>query len=168
MSRRSRLTAKDVVGMLFNAPNTALGLGYGYLGHGIGKLLYDPKTARQKGSPFEGPPRIEKRRGRPEFVNNPFGGVGAITFGEATIYSRDPYEPNGSWQDHRRLTGQSVEDHEDQHVIQGRHLGLAYLPSNLIGGLTALALDRNWHGERNWNERGPRMNPPRPWPPRRS
>jgi len=106
-----------------------------------------------------------------QFLNNPFGGVGAITIGNTTTYYDDPYSPAGRqhWAATERGEGHTVWEHERQHTIQGQQLGPLYLPSNLLGGLTALALDRDrkgrpdWHGPHNWNERGPQLNPARPW-----
>ena len=100
-----------------------------------------------------------------QFLNNPFGGVGAITIGNTTTYYDDPYSPDGRqhWAATERGEGHPVWEHERQHTIQGQQLGPLYLPSNLLGGLMALARDRDWHGPHNWNERGPQLHPARPW-----
>lgn len=91
-----------------------------------------------------------------EFLDNPVGGVSAITFGNATIYNDDPYTQHD--ENDRR--------HEEAHTRQAQQLGPFYLPSNVIGGLLGLARDRDWHGRSNWNKRGPQETPPRPWPAR--
>lgn len=154
---------RDIVGQLFNAPNTSIGLAYGSVGQAVGQ------TARAF-NPGMPEPRIVKRGGRTIFLNNPLASAGAITIGETTVYGDDPYSPKGreTWRPTEEREGHPVWEHERQHVLQGRQLGPAYLPSNLAGGLTALVHYRNrpddhWHGPRNWNERGPSMNPPRPW-----
>lgn len=111
-------------------------------------------------------PRMVTRGGRTEFLNNPFAAAGAITMGEVTTYGDDPYSAEGrkNWLGTEQREGHPVWEHERQHVLQGRRLGPAYLPSNALGGVTALMFDRDWHGLRNWNERGPQMNPAKPWP----
>jgi hypothetical protein len=115
-------------------------------------------------------PRIRRGRNSIDFTNNPFGGVGAITLGNTTTYSGDPYDPRDqAWADYYRRTKQDIRGHELQHTIQGEQLGPAYLLSHLISGLLGLAVDRDergapdWHGRHNWNERGPGQIPPRPW-----
>lgn len=142
----------SILGKIWNAPNTALGLLYGGLGYVAGKAMGTD-------------PHISIGGNAIEFTNNPFGGVGAITLGNTTTYS-----PGLSPNDVDPETGVPVWEHEKQHTYQGEVLGPLYLPSNLIGGLSALLFDRdkhgdrNWHGEHNWNETGPQMNPPKPWP----
>jgi hypothetical protein len=147
---RERSRARDLIGKLWSAPNTAIGLAYGGIGYGLGKLMGKH-------------PRIQAGRNAVEFVNNPLGGMGAITLGNTTTYSGDPYDPQDPW-----LEGNhTIPQHEEQHTYQGELLGPLYLPSNLAGGLTGLIRDGNWHGPSNWNESGPAMDPPRPWPRRR-
>lgn len=149
----------EVVGQLFNAPNTAAGLAYGSVGHTLGVMAHavDRRVPQ---------PRISTRGGRTEFFNNPLAYQGAITLGEVTAYGDDPYSPAGrrTWRNKEVSEGHPVWEHERQHVLQGRQLGPAYLPSNALGGLTASIFDRDWHGPRNWSERGPQMQPARPWP----
>lgn len=123
----------DVVGQLFNAPNTANGVAYGSIGQAVGRTAraFDPRIAE---------PRIVKRDGRTVFLNNPLAGAGAITIGETTVYGDDPYSAQGreNWRRTEAREGHPVWEHERQHVLQGRRLGPACLPSNLAGGLTAL------------------------------
>ena len=156
----------DVVGKVWNLPNTALGLGYGLAGYAVGQLN------RLKPGDQPNDPRIQVRNNAVEFVNNPLGGVGAITLGNTITYSGDPYDPNDvDWNWYREKTGQDIRDHERAHTVQGQQLGPLYLPSNIVGGLLGLLRDRDeagnrdWGGPSNWNERGPNLNPPRPWPP---
>ncbi len=152
--------ALEMAGPILNAPNTAIGLTYGGLGHAVGKV---------RGTN----PRIVRGGGTTEYVNNPFGYQGAITIGDTTTYGQDPDDPNDVWADYQKNNGHTIREHERQHMLQGRQLGPLYLPSNALGGLGALIRDRtdkgrpDWHGPSNWNERGPQMRTPRPWPPRR-
>lgn len=155
--------AREVVGQANNLPNTILGLAYGGLGMGVGRVLYELDPTRQV-------PRVISHNGRTQFFDNPFAGVGAITLGEVTLYNDDPYSDQGrdAWSGVEASEGHPVWEHEQQHVIQGRQLGPLYLPSNLLGGMLAVLHpgDRPhdaWHGPRNWNEVGPAMNPARPW-----
>ena len=142
--------------LAWQGPNTALGLGYGLVGHGLGKVL-------------GAKPRIQRTTDGLEFIGNPLGGVGAITLGSVTTYNGDPYNPNDKrWypngEDPRTAdNGHSYQEHEKQHRTQARQLGPLYLPSNLLGGVYALVRDGDWHGPRNWNEAGPQANPSRPW-----
>lgn len=168
LQRAPRLPASpipDVVGKARNSPNTALGYMYGRAGHiaGLVQHAIDPATPR---------PTIEQRDGRTAFLNNPGAGKGALTLGEVTVYSDDPWSTKGrgAWKGTEDREKHPLWEHEAQHVRQGRQLGPAYLPSNIVGGLTALMFDRtdegrpDWHGPHNWNEVGPQRNPARPWP----
>ena len=140
----------DVAGKLWNLPNTVLGLGYGLAGHVAGEL----NRLRPGDQPD---PRIQFGHNAVEFINNPAGGVSAITIGNTTAYNDDPY----------REHDEDYMAHERAHTIQGQQLGPGYLPSNILGGALGLIRDGEWHGPSNWNERGPQENPPRPWPARR-
>jgi hypothetical protein len=159
--------ARRGVAALWNAPNEIIGATYGYLGHAAGHLGH--AVAPEKFAK----PEIRRNRGRPEFINNPAAMAGAIPIGSSTIYGDDPWSPQGraNWRGLEAEEGHPVWEHEDAHVPQGRQLGPAYLPSNLLGGAASLLLDRHpdtgkpyWHGPHNWNEQGPKQNPPRPWP----
>ena len=162
----------DGVGKVWNAPNTGLGLAYGLAGHLAGQL----NRLRPGDQPD---PRIQLGHNAVEFVDNPLGGVGAITLGNSTTYSGDPYDPKDKawYHDGRdpRIAehGHSYMDHEEQHTIQGQQLGPFYLPSNLAGGIMGLLFDRDetggrdWHGPHNWNETGPQGRVSRPWPKRK-
>jgi hypothetical protein len=157
----------SLAGKLWNLPNTVLGLIYGSVGHLIGLVAFHAGWRRSR-------PVMRLRDNALQFLHNPFGGVGALTLGNTTTYNGDPYDPrdplwypprlypNGA--DPRTVeNGHSIAEHELQHTLQGEHLGLAYLPSNLLGGALAVLAGQGWHGDLNWNERGPRLNPPRPW-----
>lgn len=145
---------RSILGKVWNAPNTAIGLGYGLLGYGVGKVMGKN-------------PHIGLGQNAVQFTNNPFGGVSAITLGNATVWNGDPYDPKDArWHENGQPAlenGHSIPDHEEQHTRQGERLGPLYLPSNLFGGAYSLLRDHEWRGDSNWNERGPEANPPRPW-----
>lgn len=101
-------------------------------------------------------PHISVGNNAIQFTDNPMGGLSAVTLGNSIIYSQD-YGPE------RRVDGTRVGDHERQHTYQGELLGPLYLPSNILGGLSAMIRDGEWHGPHNWNEVGPMSTPPRPW-----
>lgn len=150
--RTGPVPVRDVVGKIWNAPNTAIGLAYGSMGDAVGHAIHSvyPKYPQ---------PRIVTGDNAMQFRDNPFGGVSAITIGNTSTYAPGKDTP------------ESIR-HETQHTYQGEKLGPGYLPSNLTGGLMGLLLDRDengfpdWHGKHNWNERGPQDTPPRPWLPR--
>jgi hypothetical protein len=161
-------TVGDVAGKLWNLPNTLVGLGYGLGGYAAGQL----NRLRPGDQPD---PRIQLGHNAVEFINNPFGGAGAITLGNTTTYSGDPYDPNDKgWypngEDPRTVeNGHSPQEHEEQHTYQGQQLGPIYLPSNVAGLLLSILRGEKvdgqvtGHGPSNWNERGPQANPPTPW-----
>lgn len=160
---------RDVVGKVWNAPNTAIGAIYGGLGMGAGEFAHVFGGAPE--------PKVFWRDNAVQFTNNPFGGVSAITLGNTTTWKDDPYgPPNDTWfkpdGSPKLENGHTYPQHETQHTYQGEQLGPAYLPSNIAGGLTALLFDRdehgrpNWHGDHNWNERGAQRPVPTPWAPR--
>ena len=157
--------ASGVLGKLWNAPNTAVGLVYGVLGLGAGVLAHALGRAPK--------PKVFWRDNALQFTNNPFGGLGAITLGNTTTWTGDPYDPaDRTWHDNglpRREphaageAGHTYPEHEIQHTYQGELLGPLYLPSNLLGGLYAVLRGEGWHGPSNWNERGPQSPSPTPW-----
>lgn len=73
----------DAAGKIWNGPNTAIGLGYGLAGYAAGQL----NRLRPGDQPD---PRIRIGNNAIEFLNNPAGGVGAVTLGNTTTYSGDP------------------------------------------------------------------------------
>jgi len=150
--------AADVAGKIWNGPNTAVGLFYGATGYVLAWTAY-------RAGLWPAAPGLNVRHNAIQFTNNPLGGVGAITLGNTTTYADDPYSGMGreAWRAVEAREGHPIWEHERQHTIQGQHLGPLYLPSNVLGGLIALILDRSWHGPHNWNERGPQSHPARPW-----
>jgi hypothetical protein len=148
---------RNIVGKIWNAPNTALGAIYSGLGMGAGEIAHAFAGAPE--------PAVKWRNNALEFTNNPFATGGAITIGNTTTYEDDPYDPNNhNWEGRNRIEGHPVQAHELQHTLQGQQLGPMYLPSNIAGGLNAWAHGKEWHDPLNWNEVGPRLNPPAPWP----
>ena len=63
---------RNVLGKIWNSPNTALGTLVGLAGHGVGKVMGKN-------------PRIRVRDNAIQFTNNPVGGVSAITLGNTVI-----------------------------------------------------------------------------------
>lgn len=147
----------DVLGKAWNFPNTALGLATGAAGYVAGQVnRLRPGNQRD--------PRVRLGHNAVEFINNPASPLGGLTLGNVTIYGDDPYDrADKGWSYYHQTHGHPVQHHEEQHTYQGQQLGPFYLPSNLGGGALGLFRDGVWGGASNWNERGPSMNPPRPW-----
>jgi hypothetical protein len=150
--------ALDGLGKAWTLPNTALGLVLGGAGYAAGyasQLLPGDHHA----------PRVRIGHNAVEFINNPVAPLGAVTLGNSTIYGEDPYDSRDPyWAKYRTKRGHSFQEHERAHTVQAQQLGPFYIPSNLAGGLLAVVKDGDWHGPSNWNERGPGMRTPRPWP----
>jgi hypothetical protein len=138
----------DVAGKIWNAPNTAIGLGVGALGYLAGWPSYLVGLQDK-------PPGVTTGNNAIQFTNNPLGGVGAITIGNTQTFTPDDHDHP----DNRRDFG----PHEEQHTYQGQELGPLYLPSNILGGLAGTLIDGDWHGPHNWNEVGPQQPLPVPW-----
>ena len=154
--RQAGRAIADAAGKAWNSPNTALGLIYGGAGYALGQVHRPPNTPA---------PRVRLSHNA---VDNPASPLGGLTLGNVTLYPDDPYDPTDKgWAKYRRDYGRPVQEHEEQHTYQGQQLGPVYLPSNIAGGLLGLVRDHDWGGPSNWNERGPKMNPPRPWAQRR-
>lgn len=156
---------RNIVGKIWNAPNTLIGVAYGAMGIAAGLVVWVSGGGRR--------PKVVWRDNALQFTNNPFGGVGAITLGNTTTWRGDPYDPlDRDWHCDGvpRLEphpagepGHTYLQHELQHTYQGELLGPFYLPSNLLGGLNAVLRGEGWHGPSNWNERGPQRPTPVPW-----
>lgn len=142
----------DVAGKIWNAPNTILGLGYGAAGYVAGWPSYFLGLQDE-------PPGITTGDNAVQFTNNPLGGWGAITLGNAQVINGEPADNIGT-RDHPIPIGR----HEEQHTHQEQQLGPLYLPSNILGGAAGLLIDGSWHGPHNWNEVGPQQPEPKPWP----
>src|SRR4051794_34325498 len=107
---------------MWNLPNTVLGVIYGIAGHGVGLMACG--TGLQRSTPS-----LRWRDNALQFIHNPFGGVGAVTIGNATIYNGDPYDPaDAFWYPPHRFpdgvdpetfeNGHSIGKHEEQHTLQ--------------------------------------------------
>lgn len=131
--------ALGAVGKLWNAPNTVLGLLWGAAG-----MLFGARAGLGNNAV--------------QFTNHPFMGDSAVTLGNTVSYGGD-FGPETLV-----LGDVPVGVHEFQHTLQGQLLGPLYLPSNVLGGVAAVIRNGYWHGSFNWNEVGPQLNPPRPWP----
>jgi hypothetical protein len=143
----------SIVGKIWNAPNTAVGLGYGALGYLAG---WPSKWLGLQ----EDPPGITTGNNAVQFTHSPFMAPGAgITLGNAQVFAGEP-------SDRAKANTPTIGQHEEQHTYQGQQLGPLYLPSNILGGIAGLLIDGSWHGPHNWNEVGPQQNPPVPWPKR--
>ena len=140
----------NIAGKIWNLPHTVLGLAYGGAGYLAGQVNHALGGQDQA-------PSIQLGNNAIQFTNNPFAGLGAITIGNTEVFGDDLSKPGND--------GQPIgAPHEEQHTYQGEQLGPLYLPSNLLGGITAEVLGGNWHKPQNWNETGPQQNPPVPWP----
>ena len=141
-------TTLNIIGKIWNLPNTVLGLAYGFTGHVIGEI------GNWFGLGAE--PEMGFDHNALEFRNNPFARLGAITLGNTITYGGNPgdiaADGNVFWQ------------HEIQHTYQGQLLGPLYLLSNGLGGTLSWISGGGWHGPLNWNEAGPQQHPPQPWP----
>jgi len=138
------LSLTGQVGKYANLPNTAIGLIYGGTGYFAGKLMdnYDPY--------------IKFGNNAIEFLDSPFGGLGAITFGNTITW--------GAGEDSDLYRNFSV--HEGLHTQQGEILGPLYVPLHATGmGLSLMTLpiegtrrnnvdgaSREFHGKWNFME----------------
>jgi hypothetical protein len=94
-----------------------------------------------------------------EFTNNPFATLGAITIGNTITYGTSLPPDSQSPESALHTTGQ----HEFQHTLQGQALGPLYLPAAVLSLGSGLLLNGDSHGPASFMERGPQMDPPRPW-----
>ena len=125
--------------VLWNLPNSLVGLVFGALGVPLGA-------------------RFCRGSGALEVLRHPLVLKGcAVTLGAVVCYGR------GAAPGMRLKNGHSLADHERQHVRQGERLGPLYLPLHLILGLWAVWRNGRWHGPANRLEAGPLASPPRPW-----
>jgi hypothetical protein len=139
----------DVLGKVWNLPNTAFGLLYGGLGYAAGWAAYE--AGWQSSAPIVAP-----GNNAIQFTNNPFASLGAITFGNVEVF--------GGGKMNLGSDGNIMAFHEMQHTLQGQMLGPLYLPSNILGAAAGILLGGDFHAPQNWNEVGPQQHPPQPWP----
>ena len=140
-----------LLGKVWNAPNTAIGLVVGGLGIPFGAEPHFGNNALQ----FEKPPFM-------------FGGD--ITLGNVICYRKDITSKKPLFENSPFNFG----DHEWQHTKQGEQLGPFYFPAYAMFGLGSLLNGGEFFGLGNRMETGPYLpetgpvigppQPPRPWP----
>jgi hypothetical protein len=142
--------ALDLIGKVWNLPNTVIGVPVCLVGYGVGKIMGTD-------------PRISFGHNGVQFANNPamFLG-GAITLGNAIIYAGNAYRDQYGVPAGSTPTGDGL--HEQQHTYQGQVLGPAYLPAGGLSLLIGTLIDGDSHGPHSFMEKGPKMTPPQPWP----
>jgi len=106
----------DLVGKVWNTPNTAIGLAWGAVG-AVAETVMLPFAGKWDYS-------IGFANNALEFRNHPLM-FGAITLGNTIAYASD-FGPGF------KLPEGTVGDHERQHTYQGQLLGPLYLPSNIL------------------------------------
>ncbi len=140
----------DVVGKIWNLPNTLLGLVYGGVGHVVGWMMGTK-------------PYITFGNNAIQFVNNPFTD-GATTLGNVVVYQGGKYYSPESI----RGNGYTLGYEEMQHTYQGQALGLLYFPAHIGLGVSAMISsgqynNLGWHSSVNVLENCPHARTPSPW-----
>lgn len=149
LNRLSRF-ARNVIGKVWNSPNTVVGLLYGGIGYIVGLVMGTN-------------PQIVFGNNAIQFLNNPLQAT-AMTLGNVIIYS-------SAWSSSLNapvFSPTTVGNHEMQHTYQGEILGPLYFPAHLVFGLAAVVSSGNlsiesWHENQNLMEVGPGADPARPW-----
>ena len=158
----------NVLGKIWNLPNTIIGVAWGLAGMAVGGVAFLAWGALHVASFrhfggfrwFGG--GISFGNNAIQFTNCPLHFPGfATTLGNAIIYSKG-------------ATPASEGPHEGAHTIQGQWLGPLYLPAHILtraaGVIAAPFIDSSTIGSaivgdmNNPLEVGPYSNPPRPWP----
>jgi len=148
--------ALDLVGKVWNLPNTAVGLVFGGVGYVAGLI---------QGTN----PGISIGNNAIQFTNVPTWLMpSAITLGNTITYGGQPSDPAYSpgldaATGGRVIYNGTTGEHERQHTYQGQLLGPLYLPSNMLGMAAGMIFNGDHHGPANWNERGPQSTTPTPW-----
>jgi hypothetical protein len=141
--------AGNVIGKIWNTPNTILGLTFGGIGHIAGWIMGTN-------------PSISFGNNALQFHNNPLM-PSAITLGNVIIYGprTSPGDRNVHFQN--TPSGHTVGQEEYRHTIQGQILGPFYIPAHIIGGVSSIFRAPNaglrhpvdsWHSN-NFMETGP-------------
>jgi len=139
----------DVIGKVWNLPNTLLGLAYGVIGHLAGWI----RGLR---------PRISIGNNAIQFHDSGLM-LTAMALGNVIIYgpSRSPATPNIPFKD--SPAEHTVGREEFRHTQQGQILGPFYLPAHFIGGVVSICRSPHpslrcrvdaWH-RNNFMESGP-------------
>lgn len=139
----------DVVGKIWNLPNTLLGLVYGGVGHVVGWI-----TGTN--------PYITFKNNAIQFHNNPFTTT-AMTLGNTILYNPAPQYQSGA-----KIGGHTLGYEEMQHTYQGQVLGPLYLFGHFALGTAAMIIGNDysiegWHGPVNFLENCPHKPVPSPW-----
>jgi len=147
----------DVLGKIWNLPNTLIGMAYGIAGMAVGALatvawgaLHVASLGRLGGFVWLGG-SADFGHNAIQFHNNPLQ-ISAVTVGNAIIYS-----PRSGF------SASQIGAQEGQHTIQGQWLGPLYIPSHILLGMAALLVNGDWHGDINILESGPHSSNPRPF-----
>ncbi len=113
----------DVVGKIWNLPNTALGLVVGGAGYAVGKIGHALGL-------YSGNPSIQFGHNGIEFLDNPFIlKDAALTLGNAISYNKDkPPDKFGAYGDPSVNYGL----HEEAHTYQSQVLGPTFIPTYLL------------------------------------
>lgn len=135
--------ALRMLGVLWTAPNTALGLVIGVIGIAFGAHTH-----------------VSRRNLAIVFHRIPWGPGGALTLGNTILHTGDTLDATCVTYAHRAGHGDEPEivlaDHERAHVFQYMALGPLFLPLYLLcGGISARnpferAADRYAHHGRGW------------------
>jgi len=122
-SANNRNIILNIVGKIWTAPNTAIGLIWGGVGYAAGLL------------PGVSMPTISFGNNAIQFENHPLMKFGAIAFGNAISYAKD-YGPNRTGDSYGRKTNNGL--HEKGHTYQYQLLGPLFLPIYFSsGGISA-------------------------------
>jgi RHS repeat-associated protein len=129
----------NVLGKVWNAPNTILGLTLGLTSLPFGSSA----SFGHNSIMFENYPWMAE------------GGLG-LTLGNVTLYKDEACT---------KYEGElfSIGEHEEQHTYQGELLGVFYLPTYIYGGFRATHSGDSFFGPANFMETGPYSLPPRIW-----
>jgi hypothetical protein len=130
----------DILGKIWNLPNTAIGLAWG----GIG-LAAEIVAAPFKGWDFNIFPGYNSIM----FTGHNLAGT-AQALGNTTHYS-SRYDPNAF----SRAEGHTIGQHEMMHTYQGQQIGILYLPAVIASYGLSLVMNGNTHGAYSFMERGP-------------
>ena len=145
----SKNSTVSFAGKVWNAPNSAVGLVWGGLGHGLGMALGTN-------------PSVGIDNNGIEFKNNFLMGS-AMTLGNVIIYGVDNGPSNANRHFWNTPESYTVGREEGFHTLQGEILGPAYFLMHVVGGLSSMARSSHsglihevdpWH-QNNFMETGP-------------
>jgi RHS repeat-associated protein len=142
----------DILGKIWNLPNSIIGAVIGGAGYALGNAAYSIGLLDKR-------PTWSMGNNALQFENNPLMFFGALTTGNVINYGGGTTPGN---------TGA----HEATHTYQGHVLGPLYLPLNILGQVASVVTypvpslrgPSPVHGKANFMEIGPLSNPSRIWP----